>query len=288
MAEPLRLLVLGASGMLGRALVEELCGTHRLLVTGPPGQDIPGAERVGDRLDAETGAGLPALLELARPDVVVNCIAVTSASPAFARPDICLAVNGVFPHRLAEATGRAGVRLIHMSTDGVYSGKAGPHPESELPDPPDRYGRSKLAGEPDAPHCLVLRGTFVGPSPTRRGLVEWLLRQRAGRIEGYQNYSFSPLSLTGMSRLIGRLAEMGAKLSGGVYHAAGPAVSKYELLAGLVARLRLPLEVVPVPFPRIDRRLDDSLLRDALGGGPPTFQAMIEEMCAWIGGRDAG
>ncbi|HEY5724172.1 MAG TPA: sugar nucleotide-binding protein, partial [Allosphingosinicella sp.] len=132
-------------------------------------------------------AGLAGLLRDVRPKVVINCIGVVKQATASRDPLLTLPVNALFPHQLQRLCDLGGIRLVHISTDCVFSGRAGNYRESDIPDAEDLYGRSKLLGEVDVPNATTLRTSIVGPEPSGAqgfGLLEWFLRQ-PGPVKGY-------------------------------------------------------------------------------------------------------
>ena len=139
---PRRILVVGAAGMLGHVLLSDLSARSGLEVHGtvrtlegldrwfPP--DLLGRIRGG--VDAERFDTVLRALEAVRPDVVVNCIGVVKQIPAAKDPVVSISVNSLFPHLLARACTKAGARLVHVSTDCVFSGEQGNYRESDRPD----------------------------------------------------------------------------------------------------------------------------------------------------------
>src|SRR6185503_15884533 len=97
-----------------------------------------------------------------RPDAVVNAAGVVKQRGEAAEAIPSIEINALFPHRLAVACGELGAYLIHYSTDCVFSGRTGNYSESDMPDPVDLYGRSKLLGEVSGPGCLTLRTSMIG------------------------------------------------------------------------------------------------------------------------------
>jgi dTDP-4-dehydrorhamnose reductase len=133
----IRWLVTGSEGMLGRDLVAALSAR---------GESIAAFPRPG--LDVTDGAAVAAAVAEYRPDVVVNCAGWTAVDDAEALEEKALAVNGHGPANLAEACAVNGSRLVHVSTDYVFSGTASrPYAEDDAPGPRTAYGRTKLAGE---------------------------------------------------------------------------------------------------------------------------------------------
>src|SRR5262249_1447982 len=143
----------------------------------------------------------------ARPDAVVNCIGVVKQRGDGKDPVVSLTVNSLFPHRLAALCAAASARLVHLSTDCVFSGAPGGYRRTDAADATELYGRTKLLGEVDAPGCVTLRTSMIGRElTTSQGLVEWLLAQR-GEAPGFTRAVFSGLTTLELSRVIGAIVE---------------------------------------------------------------------------------
>src|SRR5271157_325032 len=184
-----RVLLLGGSGMVGRSLLAEFAAAAdvELFLTQHSNHRAP--------LYLEAASASPeaigSLVRHLAPDYAVNCIGILNShidpndSSSLTR---AIEVNSRFPHHLALGTEGCGTRVIHVSTDGVFSGlKNGSYAESDPADAIDDYGRTKALGECRRGHVLNVRCSIVGRDPERgRGLLEWLLRLPDGeRIDGY-------------------------------------------------------------------------------------------------------
>src|SRR5579872_1046511 len=153
-----RVLVLGGTGMLGHKLVQRLtargfwiAATARsasLLKSPAARASIAGAKRIFDDVDVLDDDQLSDVVATAEPDVIVNAVGVIKQIDAAKDPVATIATNALLPHRLAALCAKRGIRLIHVSTDCVFSGRKGPYSERSPPDAEDLYGRSKLLGEP--------------------------------------------------------------------------------------------------------------------------------------------
>lgn len=229
------------------------------------------------RLDFSNLKSLNELLEECAPDVIINCIAITPNSIAAADAIENINVNSLFPHLLARSARTRGCKLIHFSTDGVFSGARGYYSESDLPDPQNIYGRSKLLGEVSDAHCLTLRTTFYGLSSGNKGLVDWLLTQRGGHVKGFKNYIFSGLFMGALaSAIIAIICK--PVFPSGLYHLGGPAISKFDLLTMVSERFGLGITVEPVFAPVVNRSLDSSRFWKMIGQDMPQSTSMIDEM----------
>ena len=188
-------LVLGRSGMLGSTVFHRL-RSHR------PDWQIEGTVRGrGERwsLDAEAGRpGLANLFRLGRYDYVINCVGVLRNAIDERSSDImvrAIRVNALFPHEVADVAAEQGARVIHVSTDAVFSGRIQqPYTEASAPDPIDSYGATKVLGESPAPNTLNVRCSIVGRDARQRGLLEWYLAARAPSVVGFVDYVWTPVT----------------------------------------------------------------------------------------------
>lgn len=279
-----RILVLGAGGTLGHTMMRVLSESRQLDVWGTVrsgavkrhfSPDI--ADRICAGVDVENADSLVKLFGEIRPDLVINCIGLVKQLAAAGDPLVALPINAMLPHRLANLCALNNARLIHFSTDCVFSGKRGNYVESDLMDAIDLYGQSKFIGELSQPHTLTLRTSIIGHElETSQALIEWFLKQD-GAIKGYRQAIFSGLPTVVISRLVRDVILRRADLSG-VYHVAAEPISKFDLLS-LVAKIYgKSIEIIPDDSVRINRSLDGSRFRQQTGFTAPSWPLMIEAM----------
>jgi dTDP-4-dehydrorhamnose reductase len=210
--------------------------------------------------------------------MVVNCVGIIKQLPEAEDAELSEAVNARFPHALAELAGRQGFRLIHISTDCVFSGRKGRYTEDDAADATDTYGRSKLAGEVTGTGCLTLRTSLIGPELERQvSLLEWLRSRRGTTVRGYTRAIFSGLATPVVARELLRVAEQYPELAGR-YHVGGAAISKRELLVLLNRAFDLGVTIEPADEPQLDRSLDSSRYRRATGFTAPSWEVMVHEL----------
>jgi len=289
----MRVLILGASGMLGHKLWQvfrdrfETWGTVRSSYQEYARYDLFDAHRLLGGIDASDFYTVVRAFEIAKPDVVVNTIGIIKQLPAAKDPIASIAINSLFPHRLARLCQATSARLIHMSTDCVFSGRKGMYAEDDVPDPEDLYDRSKLLGEVAGPACLTFRTSFIGRElQSSNGLVEWFLSNRGGCVQGFTNVIFSGLSTRTFAGIMANVIERHPDLSG-VYHVSSEPISKYHLLCLLREAFRVPIEIEPFPDHHIDRSLDSHRFRSAIGHVPPPWPAMAQAMAGDTTAYDA-
>jgi dTDP-4-dehydrorhamnose reductase len=265
-----RVLILGATGMLGHALLEALGPRFDTFATvrGHSPED-----RIRGAVDAHDPASARRVLAELQPDVVVNCIGVVKQRPESADPLVSIPVNALFPHHVAGACSEVGARFIHISTDCVFSGRTGNSSETDVPDAVDLYGRSKILGEPGERH-LTLRTSLLGRElHGASGLVEWFLAQ-SGSVRGYTRAMFSGLTTAVFARVIEDVI-LGHRELRGLHHVAAEPISKYELLLLLREAFGKSISIEPDPSVVIDRTLDGSRFRAATGFVAPSWREMV-------------
>jgi dTDP-4-dehydrorhamnose reductase len=282
----LKILVLGASGMLGHKLLQSLSSGHEVwgTVRGDPASapEIPGFDRA--RLIAEVQGDDPgsirAAMEATAPDAVLNCIGIVKQIAEAKNAVRSITVNALLPHQLADLCAESGVRLVHFSTDCVFSGRAGPYRESDNPDPVDLYGRSKLLGEVDRAGCLTIRTSIVGRELKRgTGLFDWFFAQRGGRVRGFRHALYTGLTTGAMADVVRLVLESYPDLSG-IWQVSADPIDKLSLLELVNRVYGLGIWIEPDEAFHCDRRLDSSRFREATGWLPPTWHSMIETMHA--------
>lgn len=283
----MRLMVLGASGMLGHRLFlaagdrHETVGVARHPIPAPLETANAGAGTLLHGIDLSDGREIDRLFADVRPDAVINAVGLIKQRSNGQDPVAAITVNSLLPHQLAERCRTIGARLVHVSTDCVYSGSRGMYRETDLPDPPDLYGRSKLLGEVSGPGALTLRTSIVGRELScSLGLLEWFLGQSGNVIDGYRLSRFSGVTTIELANTVMQLLVRPDLDLTGVWHVAGEPVDKCSLLELCRDRLGLDVEIRPVDGPPIDRTLDDSRFRQATGIPKPTWEAMLDAIAA--------
>jgi dTDP-4-dehydrorhamnose reductase len=279
----MKILILGGDGMLGHQLLKLLRERHDVKVTlrrelaAYAGSKLFSEQNAIAGIDVRMSDRLLAALSEFRADAVVNAVGIVKQRPDGLDVIPNLEINALLPHRLAIACRAIGARLIHISTDCVFSGHRGQYREDDVPDPVDIYGHAKLLGEVTQPGVITLRTSIIGRSLYRNAsLIDWFLRQR-GRISGYRKAIFSGFTTKEVSRVIAMLLEEHPDASG-LYHLSSSAISKHDLLIRLRDRLGRSIDIVPDDSVRIDRSLDSTRFRTEFGYQPPSWDTMLEEL----------
>ena len=281
----MRVLVLGAAGMLGHKVAQVLRQReHAVTVTTrqPPSAYahlgvFDGVQHVG-HVSAEDPDSLRAVVSSSSPEAVVNCIGVVKQLQSAKQAVPSIRVNALLPHQLEVLCQDADSRLIHVSTDCVFSGERGDYTEDDRPDAGDLYGRSKALGEVVGPSSLTLRTSIIGRElAATTGLVEWFLAQPGPEVPGYTGAYFSGLPTLHLADIIARILEDHPHLSG-LHHVGGPRIAKYDLLQLVAAAYGREVRLVPDDQLVIDRSLDSSKLWSRLQDSPLSWKQMVQEM----------
>ena len=279
-----KVLVFGASGMLGNAMLRFLVASEGLRVWGTvrsasTGSKLPAEvrERLITGVDVERSDHLVEAMRQARPEVVVNCIGLVKQLEAADDPLEAIPINSLLPHRLARLADAAGARLVHVSTDCVFDGAKGNYRESDVPDAKDLYGRSKLLGEVDYPNAVTLRTSIIGHElEGARSLIGWFLAQE-GEVEGFSKAVFSGLPTVELARVVRDFVIPNRDLRG-LYHVSAEPIDKLALLRLVAEAYGKSIAIRPSERVALDRSLDSSRFRSATGYQPPAWPELIETM----------
>jgi dTDP-4-dehydrorhamnose reductase len=278
----MKVLVLGAAGLLGNAM-------FRVLSENATG-DVYGtvrstevkkffAPQLGERLvlteDLENHDHLVRLFDTIQPEIVVNCTALGKmVSPD---PLRSISIYALLPHRLAHLCRVGNVRLVHISSDGVFSGARGGYTENDFADARDLYGVSKILGEVREPHTITLRTSIIGHElQTRSGLLEWFLAQQ-GQCRCYARAIFSGFPTVVLAQIVRDVVLQRPALSG-VYHVATKPISKCELLSLVAQQYKKAITIVPDDKVVVDRSLNADRFRAATGYVPPGWSELVRRM----------
>jgi dTDP-4-dehydrorhamnose reductase len=242
------------------------------------GYDIFDDSRAFSGVQAEDLDSVRRTLAVVQPDVVVNCIGIVKQDAAAQDPVASITVNALFPHRLARACGDSGARLIHLSTDCVFSGRKGNYQEVDPPDAQDLYGRTKLLGEVTSSNCLTIRTSMIGRELSgSQGLLEWFLSHAGHTVRGYQRAIFSGFTTGALAEVIAELIIQYPDLSG-MRHVAAEPINKFDLLSLIKRTYQLDIEIEPDDVFCCDRSLDAGRMRAETGILVPSWPEMIERM----------
>lgn len=286
----MRVLILGAAGMLGHKVLQHFA---------EQGADVTGVVRdarersplarlplfAGDNIiwgaDALDWALVRSTLQAQRPDVVVNALGIIKQRDLASASAPSIQLNSLLPHLLAEAMAAWNGRLVHISTDCVFSGARGHYAETDPSDADDLYGRSKFLGEVrDAGNAVTLRSSIIGRELRHhQSLLDWFLAQRGGQAQGYRRVIYSGLTTIEMARVIDKVIHQHPGLHG-LYQVASEAISKHDLLVLLAATYGLDVTITPVDTPVNDKSLVGDRFKAATGYVAPPWPELAAALAA--------
>ncbi|NIQ14290.1 MAG: sugar nucleotide-binding protein, partial [Candidatus Dadabacteria bacterium] len=172
-----------------------------------------------DGIDIRSTDNVKSVLKKFSPDVVINATGIVKQRDEASSFIPSIEINALFPHKLNVICGESGSRLIHMSTDCVFSGKKGNYTEDDFADADDLYGRSKFLGEVTSDNCITIRSSIIGLElQHKKSLIEWFLSQK-GEIRGFRKAIYTGLTTMEMARVIERILLEYTGLNG-IYHIA--------------------------------------------------------------------
>jgi dTDP-4-dehydrorhamnose reductase len=281
------ILILGGAGMLGHKLFQRLkkshsdtCCTIRGLVHDEPlkNVDLFHAGHVIENCDVADWPALQRLLLRLRPRTLVNCAGIIKQRPEANAPIPSIEINALLPHRLASACQTWGGRLIHFSTDCVFSGQRGNYSEDDVSDAEDLYGRTKFLGETTEYAALTIRTSMIGRELDHsESLLEWFLKQNHRRVSGYTRALYSGLTTNHLAEVVETLIVDFPELTG-LYQVTAPTISKYDLLTLLRDTYGLDTEIVPDDTVSCDRSLKGEKFARATGYVCPDWTTLAAEL----------
>lgn len=281
-----KILVLGATGMLGNTLFRLYAADASLQVTGTVRRmpTHPWFDGRHDQLIAgveiSDTENMRSVITHVKPDVLVNCIGVVKQLSAAKDPLHSIPINSLLPHQLAAMCAQTGTRLIQISTDCVFSGSKGNYREADFADADDLYGRSKLLGEVDYPSAITLRTSIIGHEMEgSRSLIDWFLSQE-GTTQGFSKAIFSGLPTVELATVIRDLVIPRPALRG-LYHVAAAPIDKYSLLKLVAETYGKTITINPSDRLVIDRSLNAERFNAATGYVPPAWPELIRRMAAF-------
>lgn len=282
---PIRVLILGANGMLGHVLFKKLFHDSRY--------EVIGTVRNNKKLDhffskeernliisdtfAESDESIWRVFCISKPDIVINCIGIIKQLPEAQDKTLAINVNSLFPHKLAQICEQINARLIHFSTDCVFSGEKGDYTETDICDARDLYGKTKLLGEVDYLHTVTLRTSIIGHElQSEISLINWFLSQEK-KVKGYSRMLFTGLTTYEVANVIMNKVIPNPDLSG-LYHLVADKISKYHLLKLVADVYGKSIEIEEYQNYILDRSLLGERFNNTAGYKAPPWSEMIQNM----------
>jgi len=280
----MKILILGVTGMLGNSMFRFLSSDKALDVYATArnnsayshfSKDL--SSKLITNIDVENHDSLVEVFNKIKPDSVINCIGLVKQLADANDPLKALPINSLLPHRLAGICKLSNARLIHISTDCVFSGKKGNYKEGDFSDCYDLYGRSKFLGEVDYPHAITLRTSIIGHELSgNKSLINWFLSSESS-VKGFKKAIYSGFPTVELARIIHDFVLPNKELHG-LYHVASKPINKLELLKLVAEIYGKKIDIIPSDELVIDRSLDATRFNEVTGYNPPDWRELVKRM----------
>lgn len=285
----MRIMILGADGMLGWQALKYFSEKYETTALVRKSEDqlrpfpLFKGKDIFTCIDVRDTARLEQAIAQAKPNVILNCVGIVKQRSQAKEAVESIEINSLHPHRLAEMCAEKDIRIIHYSTDCVFSGQKGRYDENDKPDAEDLYGRSKLLGEISYPHSVTLRSSIIGLELfNKTSLVEWFLAQNDA-VNGFKNAIYSGFTTLEMCRIT-ELVMHNRNLSG-IFQVASASISKYELLKMLNEATGRNIPIYENTDFFCDRSLIGARFNRESGYIPANWPLMISELAEQIRGQ---
>jgi dTDP-4-dehydrorhamnose reductase len=284
LSESLTVLVIGATGLIGSTIFKYLSRNSNLMVFGTIRNSadklffLPSeVEKLHSPFLASDYHKWNKILKKIRPNFVINCLGITKHLDGGNDPLVTIPINSYFPHYLNACCREYDARLIHISSDCVFSGNRGGYLESDIPDAQDFYGRSKALGEIVDGSAITLRTSTIGHElKSAFGLLNWFLGQERS-CQGFKGAYFSGITTLELAKIIERYVIPNDQLRG-LYHVGASKISKFDLLTQIACEYDKKIEIIPNSTFKIDRSFNSDRFYEATGYKSPSWKQLVKEM----------
>ena len=274
----MRILILGADGMIGHKIAQSLEDFELILASrksiSSKSIGIIKGEMVLHNLITDS---LDSLLDNITPDVIINCVGITTRRGVEENIAHTRLLNSGLPYKLNSWVNSNSRKLIHFSTDCVFSGSKGNYQDYDLPDAEDLYGTTKAAGEVDGSNTLTIRCSMIGRELYNfTELFEWLIKNKNKKIEGYSKVLYSGITTVRMGKILNQILKKNLNLSG-IYNISSTPISKFDLLVKLSNAFNLNVEVKQNINNKSNKVLISEKFTEITGIYPPNWDDLIPE-----------
>lgn len=272
----IKILLLGATGMAGHVAYHYLKETDKYEILDVVFRNKLTADSIV--LDVTDKHATEELIKTVKPDIIVNCIGILIKGSR-QHPDNAIYINAYFPHLLERLSSEIDAKLIHISTDCVFSGKKGNYTEYDFKDADDVYGRSKALGEVENDRDLTIRTSIIGPElkQSGEGLFHWFMHQE-GKVNGFTDAIWGGVTTLELAKAIDKAIDN--NLTGLVHLSNGTGINKYDLLNLFKSIwIRNNIDINPFEGHAVDKSLQSST---KFNMNVPSYSAMLDELKNWM------
>jgi len=266
-----KILILGSTGMLGHAVTNYFLKIDEYRVFNASFKNMLNDDSI--ILDVLDNSALEDCIYKIKPDIIINCIGVLIKGSNNIENSIY--INACLPHRLKRIIKNTDSRIIHISTDCVFSGKNGNYKEDDLRDGDGTYAKTKILGEIIDEHNITIRTSIIGPEikSNGEGLFNWFMSQSAS-VNGYLEAYWSGVTTIELARAIKWAIDNNIT---GLYHVTNnQSISKNDLLRLFKKYTKKNIEIIPLDLKNIDKSFIDT--RKLINYEIPSYESMVKEM----------
>ena len=278
----MKILILGGDGMIGHKMGQVLSAqNHEIVISTREKKDLT-LKSISSKTKVFFNDFLKDnildFLDKVNPNVIINAIGITIRRGAAENISDTIYLNSLFPHQISSWALAFKKRLIHFSTDCVFSGSEGSYLEDTTPNALDYYGKTKGLGEINSKSSLTIRSSMIGPELfNKTELFEWIINNKEKEINGFSRVMYSGVTTIYMARLVADLIDNHKNLCG-IYNIVSKPISKYELLHLINDNFDLGLIINDNKTVISNKTLNASKIEKVIGLQPPSWDELIFEL----------
>lgn len=271
-----KILLFGATGMAGHIAYYYLQSTGKYEITNVVFRTPLTEDSIV--VDVTNREAVAEVIRREQPEIILNCVGVLIKGSK-EHPDNAIFINAYFPHLLKKLADEINAKLVHISTDCVFSGKRGNYTEDDFRDADDVYGRSKALGEIINDKDLTIRTSIIGPELKKNGegLFHWFMHQH-GRVNGYKTAIWGGVTTLELAKAID--SAISQNKTGLIQLSNGVGIAKYDLL-NLFKSIwhKHDVEILPFDGNGVNKSITKSVRFDY---EVPTYEKMLLEQHDWM------
>jgi dTDP-4-dehydrorhamnose reductase len=273
-----KIVILGSAGMLGHMVYHYLLSKNKFEII-----DASFPVKANEKsilLNVTEKDAVEKYIRTEKPDILINCIGILIKG-SMQEPSNAIYLNSFFPHQLSKILSETGGKLIHISTDCVFSGKDGNYNDTSFRDADDVYGRSKALGEINSPDHLTIRTSIVGPElkTNGEGLFHWFMLQQ-GEITGFTNVFWGGVTTLELAKAIEYCID-NSSVAGLIHLTNGEKISKFDLLKLFKSVWKSNHLIIKEGYGK--KGIDKSLAKsESFGFIVPSYSEMLGELNIWM------
>ncbi|MHA1765835.1 MAG: dTDP-4-dehydrorhamnose reductase family protein [Promethearchaeota archaeon] len=271
-----KILIFGSTGMAGHVITRYFKSLNKYEIFNSSRSRLDEDTHIIDVLNNRED--IINFIERLRPDIIINCIGVLIRESEL-YPDQAIYINSYFPRFLENLGKKSQFKLIHLSTDCVFSGERGNYSETDIKDGKTMYARTKSLGEVINKKDLTIRTSIIGPELKSRGegLFHWFFNQK-NEIKGYNKVYWTGITTLELAKAIDAAVE--EDLSGLYHLVPNNKISKHELLNLIKKIWNLPIKIIKSDVPVSDKSLINT--RTDFSYNIPDYEDMLRELHEWM------